>query len=52
MSDTNKKKDTKCVAVHLPLDLLKKIDRFKEISGDSKNSILVQLIEDGLDKQN
>lgn len=46
---TKKKSEKKCIAIHLPVDLLDKISRHKEKTGKSQNSLLTELIEKGLD---
>jgi hypothetical protein len=51
MPNNKKPKETKCIVVHLPIDLIKRLDDFKEKSGESKNSILIQFIRNGLNQQ-
>jgi hypothetical protein len=41
--------DKKCIAVHLTVDLLEHIQKFKVESGRSQNGIITDLIEKGLD---
>ena len=38
----------KCITVHLPIDLLDKIDEQKTKTGQSQNGLLIDLIEKGL----
>jgi predicted DNA-binding protein len=44
----DKKEEVKCVAVHLPVSLVKQLDAFKAKTGKSKNTILVEFIQEGL----
>ncbi|MEW6104464.1 MAG: ribbon-helix-helix protein, CopG family [bacterium] len=46
-----KKEETKCVAVHIPKDLIAEIDQLKEKLGLSKNALLVELIKLGLEEK-
>ena len=49
MAETNHPKEgTKCIAVHLPLSLVQKLDAYKAKAGKSKNAILVEFIKQGL----
>jgi predicted DNA-binding protein len=45
------KEDIKCIAVHLPVSLAKKLDEYKARAGKSKNTILVEFIEKGLSSE-
>jgi len=38
----------KCIAVHLPVDLLDKINEYKAQTGKSQSGLLIDLIEKGL----
>ena len=38
----------KCIAVHLPVDLLDKINEYKAKTGQSQSALLIDLIEKGL----
>ena len=38
----------KCIAVHLPVDLLEKINEQKEKTGKSQSALLIDLLEKGL----
>jgi hypothetical protein len=49
--EMSKDKNTKCTVVLLPVDLVRKLNVFKEKTGKSKNSILVQFIEIGLNQK-
>lgn len=42
------KPQTKCIAVHVPIHLLDKLEEYKTKTGKSKNTILVEFIEKGL----
>lgn len=42
------KKVTKCTVVHLPLDLLEQLDKYKKKNGKSKNATIVECIRRGL----
>ena len=39
----------KCIAIHLPVDLLDKINEYKEKTGRSQNGTMIDIIEKGLD---
>lgn len=39
----------KCIAVHLPIDLVDKINEQKTKTGQSQSALLTELIENGLD---
>jgi hypothetical protein len=41
--------ETKCVAVQLPVSLIRKLEEYKAGAGKSKNAVLVELIRKGLD---
>ena len=40
--------EKKCIAIHVPLDLLAKIDEHKAKTGKSQSGLLIDLIEKGL----
>jgi hypothetical protein len=40
--------ETKCIAVNLPVLLVNKLEEYKIKTGKSKNAILVEFIEAGL----
>lgn len=42
------KMSKKCIAVHLPIDLLDKIDEQKAKTGQSQSALMIDLIEKGL----
>ena len=48
MSVKTTKDEKKCVAVHLPVGLARRVDQYKQTSGKSKNALLVECIETGL----
>ena len=45
---SNENSEKKCIAVHLPVDLLEKINDFKAKTGKSQSGLLIDLIEKGL----
>ena len=49
MYDVDRKSETlKCIAVYLPVSLVKKLVEYKDKTGKSKNTILVEFIQNGL----
>jgi hypothetical protein len=42
------KSEKKCIAVHLPIDLLDKINEYKAKTGKSQSGLLIDMIEKGL----
>ena len=49
MSCKQKQQEKKCIAVQLPVNLVKKLDDYKGKTGKSKNKILVEFIKNGLE---
>jgi hypothetical protein len=47
MSKENSEK--KCIAIHLPIDLIDKINNYKAKTGKSQSGLLIDLIENGLE---
>lgn len=45
---TKQNSETRCIAVHLPLELLSKINDLKMLSGKSQTTLLIDLLEKGL----
>jgi hypothetical protein len=45
---TKKNSGKKCIAIHLPVDLLDKINEYKEKTGLSQSRIMIDFIEKGL----
>jgi len=45
---SNENSGKKCIAIHLPNDLLDKINDYKATSGKSQSGLLIDLIEKGL----
>jgi hypothetical protein len=46
---SNENSEKKCIAVHLPIDLLAKINDYKAKTGKSQSGLLIDLIEKGLE---
>jgi hypothetical protein len=42
------REETKCIAVNLPVHLIKRLEEYKAKSGENKNAALIELIEKGL----
>lgn len=51
MREVNRKTETKCIAVNLPVELVRKLEAYKTRTGKSKNAILVEFIRNGLTAQ-
>ncbi|MCX7708396.1 MAG: hypothetical protein N2484_00945 [Clostridia bacterium] len=51
MPQNQEVEETKCIAVNLPVDLTRKLEDYKLMAGKSKNAILVEFIEAGLNSK-
>ena len=48
MSKDQNPEKTKCIAVNLPIRLVRKLEEYKAKVGKSKNQILVEFVKQGL----
>lgn len=48
MPEKQETEETKCIAVNLPVYLVRELEEYKQKTGKSKNAILVEFIKTGL----